>query len=57
MPEGEHMIYDAKGLAKRVLSKEINIEKAVDEARSLYQTKAAELGKLGIWKGTSPPRV
>ena len=38
MPEGEHMIYDAKGLAKRVLSKEINIEKAVDEARSLYQT-------------------
>jgi hypothetical protein len=55
MPEGEYMIYDAKGLAKRVLNKEINIEQAVDEARSLYQTKAAELGKLGIWKALHRP--
>jgi hypothetical protein len=51
------MIYDAKGLVKRVLSKEIDVEQAVGEARSLYQKKAVELGKLGIWKGTKPPGV
>jgi hypothetical protein len=51
------MIYDAKGLVKRILSKEINVEQAVDEAQSSFQTKAVELGKLGIWKGTTSPEV
>lgn len=48
MPEQEAFtIYDAKGLVKQLLTKEISVEQAVVEARSLYQNKAAELGKLG----------
>ena len=55
--EVEYIIYDAKGLVKRILSKEINVEQAVDEAQWSFQTKAVELGKLGIWKGTTPPEL
>ena len=55
--EEEYIIYDAKGLVKRILSKEINVEQAVVEAQSSFQTKAVELGKLGVWKGITPPGV
>jgi hypothetical protein len=41
-------IYDAKGLVKRLLNKEINVERAVREARSLFQEKAVQLAK--IWR-------
>lgn len=48
MPEqGAFTIYDAKGLVKQILTKDITVEQAVVEARSSYQNKAAELGKLG----------
>jgi hypothetical protein len=37
VPEVEvYMIYDAKGLVKRLLSKEINVEQAVGEAWSFF---------------------
>jgi hypothetical protein len=56
MPEVEvFMIYDAKGLVKQVLSKEISVEQAMGEARSLFRKKAVELGKLRIWKATCVP--
>jgi hypothetical protein len=42
------MIYDAKRLVKQLLNKEIDVEKAVGEAQFLFQTKAVQLGKLGI---------
>ena len=49
MPESEaFMIYDAKGLVKRLLKKDIKVEQAVSVARSLFQEKAVQLGKLGI---------
>ena len=49
MPEVEvYMIYDAKGLVKQLLNKEIDVEQAVGEAQSLFQKKAVQLGKLGI---------
>ena len=56
VPEVEgYMIYDAKGLVKRLMTREINVGQALDEARSLFQKKAVELGKLRIWKGTRVP--
>ena len=42
-------IYDAKGLVKQLLNKEIDIEQVVVDAQSLFQIKAAQLGKLGVW--------
>ena len=51
MPEqGAIMIYDAKVLARQVRTKEIGIEQAVHEARSLFEKKAKPMGKLGIWR-------
>jgi hypothetical protein len=51
VPELElFMIYDAKGLVKRLLNEEINVEQAVGEARSLFHKKAVQLGKLGSWR-------
>ena len=48
MPEVEvYMIYDAKGLVKQLLKKEINVEQAVGKAQSLFQKKAVQLDKLG----------
>jgi hypothetical protein len=44
------VIYDATALVKQLLNKEINVEQAVGEARSLFQKKAVELGRLGIWR-------
>ena len=43
-------IYDAKGLVKQLLNKEITVEEAEHEARMSFQSKAAQLGKLGIWR-------
>jgi hypothetical protein len=43
-----YMIYDAKGLVKQLLNKEINVEQAVGDAQFLFQKKAMQLGKLGI---------
>jgi hypothetical protein len=49
MPEPEaFMIYDAKGLVKRLLKKDIKVEQAVSVARSLFQERAVQLGKSGI---------
>jgi hypothetical protein len=49
MPEVEaYTIYDAKGLVKQLLNKEVDVEQAVGEAQSLFQNKAVQLGKLGI---------
>jgi hypothetical protein len=49
MPEVEaYMIYDANGLVKQLLNKEIDVEQAVGEAQSLFQKKAVQLGKLGV---------
>jgi hypothetical protein len=49
MPEVEaYMIYDARGLVKQLLNKEVDVEQAVGEAQSLFQKKAVQLGKLGI---------
>jgi len=49
---GQHAItiYDAKVLAKQVRTKEIGIEQAVHEACSLFEEKAKQMGKLGIWR-------
>ena len=52
---GVYMIYDAKELVKQLLRKDINVEQAVGKARSLFQKKAVELGKLGIWKASCVP--
>jgi hypothetical protein len=41
-------IYDAKILAKQLLNKEITVEQAEQQARLLFRSKAAQLGKLGI---------
>jgi len=52
VPFPEHegfMIYDAKGLAKQLLNEEITVGQAECEARLLYQSKAAQLRKQGIW--------
>ena len=43
-------IYDAKALARQVRTKNIGIEQAVHEARSLFEKKAKQMGKLGIWR-------
>jgi len=43
-------IYDAKGLVKQLLNKEITVEEAEHEARMSFQSKGAQLGKLGIWR-------
>ena len=49
MPELDaSIIYDAMGLVKQHLNKDINVEQAVGEARSLFQEKAVQLGKLSI---------
>ncbi|KAF8500868.1 hypothetical protein F5888DRAFT_1309200 [Russula emetica] len=51
MPEQDAlMIYDAKALSKQVRSKEIGIEQAVHDACSLFEEKARQMGKLGIWR-------
>jgi hypothetical protein len=51
MPEQDaSVIYDAKVLAKRVRTKEISIEQAVHEACTLFDEKARQEGKLGIWR-------
>ena len=42
------IIYDAKGLVKQLLNKEINVEQAVSSARLLFQERAAQLDKLGV---------
>ena len=44
----EFTIYDAKGLVKQLLSKDINVEQAVIKARLLFQKRAMQLGKLWI---------
>jgi hypothetical protein len=44
------MIYDANGLVKQLLNKEITVDQAEHEARLSFQRKAAQLGKLGIWR-------
>ena len=44
------VIYDAKVLAKQVRNKEIGIEEAVREARTLFEEKAEQEGKLGSWR-------
>jgi hypothetical protein len=43
-------IYDAKVLAKQVRTKEIGIEQAVLQAWLLFEEKARQMGKLGIWQ-------
>jgi hypothetical protein len=43
-------IYDAKGLVKQLLNKEIDVEQVVGDARLLFQQQAVQLGKLGIWR-------
>ena len=49
MPELEAFtIYDAKGLVKQLLNKEIKAEQAVNKARLLFHNRAMQLGKLGI---------
>ena len=49
MPEVEaFMIYDAKGLVKQLLNKEIDVEQVVGEAQTLFQKKAVQLGKIGV---------
>ena len=50
-----YMIYDAKGLVKRLMTRGINVGQVEGEARSLFQKRAVALGKLGIWKGTCVP--
>lgn len=51
MPEQDAVtIYDAKVLAKQVRTKEIDIEQAVYDACSLFEKKAEQMGKLGIWR-------
>lgn len=46
------MIYDARGLVKRLLNKKIDVEQVMVEAQSLFQRKAVQLGKLGTWHWT-----
>jgi hypothetical protein len=54
MPEKDAFtIYDAKVLAKQVRKKGIGIEQAVHEACSLFEEKAKQMGKLGIWSRMS----
>ena len=49
MPEVEaYTIYDARGLVKQLLNKEVDVEQALGEAQLLFQKKAVQLGKLGI---------
>ena len=49
MPEPEaFMIYDAKGLVKQLLNKDIDVEQAVVKAQSLFKKKAVRLGKLRL---------
>ena len=43
-------IYDASGLVKQLLNKHINVAQAVVDAQSLFQEKAVQLGKLGVWQ-------
>jgi hypothetical protein len=58
MPELEvFIIYDAKRLVRQLLNKDINVEQAVGEARSLFQEKALQLGKLGIWRWMKGPKA
>jgi hypothetical protein len=42
------LIYDVDRLVKKLLNKEIDVEKAVVAAQFLFQTKAVQLGKPGI---------
>ena len=44
------MIYDTKIIAKQVRTKEVGIEEAVHEACALFEEKARQMGKLGIWR-------
>jgi hypothetical protein len=43
-------IYDAKAIAKQVRTKEVGIEQAVHEACTLFEERAKQMGKLGIWR-------
>lgn len=43
------IIYDAKRLAKRLVSREITLAQAVDEADASVRNKAVELGKWVMW--------
>jgi hypothetical protein len=47
MPKLEaFLIYDAKGLVKRLLNKDINVERAVGEAQCLFEVQLGKLGRL-----------
>jgi hypothetical protein len=51
VPEQEtSIIYDAKALVKQLLKEEITLAQAVYYAHLLFQNKAAEVGKLDIWR-------
>jgi len=47
------IIYNAKGIVKRVLKKEITIVQAEHEALSSFQYKAVQLGVLDVWQQSS----
>ncbi|KAI9513135.1 hypothetical protein F5148DRAFT_470292 [Russula earlei] len=50
LPEQETFtIYDAKGLVKQLMNKDITVALVEYEARSLFQKKAVQLGMLGYW--------
>ena len=52
MPEQEaYTIYNARGIAKQIVNNEIPVDQAVEEAWSLFEEKAKQVGKLGIWHG------
>jgi len=52
LPEQDKfLIYDADAIVKQLLNQEITAERANLDAYSLFQNKAVQLGKLGIWRG------
>jgi hypothetical protein len=44
------LIYDAQVLVKQLLNGDITVEQAVREAHESFRSKAAQLGKLGVWR-------
>lgn len=42
------IIYNAKGLVKQLLNKEINVEQAVSSAELLFHEKAVQLDNLSM---------
>jgi hypothetical protein len=44
------MIYDAKALIKQLLKEEITLDQAKCDAHSSFRSRAAEVGKLDIWR-------